>query len=162
MAATDPTDLPYRPCAGIVLINSEGLIWAGRRLDSETRAPNAWQMPQGGIDKGEDPEAAAFREMEEEIGTRNARLLKASEGWLKYDLPTDLLGYVWKGKYRGQKQKWFALSYEGTDNDINIQTEDPEFSEWKWMSASELLTCTVEFKRDVYVQVFKEFQELIS
>ena len=161
MATIDPTTLPYRPCAGIVLINSEGLIWSGRRLDTETRAPKAWQMPQGGIDKGEDPQAAAFREMEEEIGTARASLIKAAQDWLNYDLPSDLLGRAWKGKYRGQKMMWFALRFEGSDEDVNIETDDPEFSEWKWMTSEELLACTVDFKKEVYLQVFEEFSDLI-
>jgi putative (di)nucleoside polyphosphate hydrolase len=155
---TKPSTLPYRPCAGIVLVNAEGLVFAGRRLDTSSTEPSAWQMPQGGIDAGETPDVAAFREMEEEIGTRNAQLLGQTPEWIAYDLPPHLLGKVWKGKYRGQKQKWFAFKFQGADGDINIDTEHPEFSDWTWMEASKLLERTVEFKRHVYEEVFKEFK----
>lgn len=158
----DFSSLPYRPCAGIVLINREGLVFSGKRLDVETLAPGAWQMPQGGIDKGEDPTAAAFREMEEEIGTSKARLLATTADWLTYDLPSELLGRAWKGRYKGQKQLWFALAFEGDDDDINIETDHPEFAEWRWMKAADLLTCAVDFKRAVYEQVFDEFGDLLA
>lgn len=160
--ATDFSELPYRPCAGIVLINKDGLVFAGRRLDSKSAAADAWQMPQGGIDEGEDPEAAAWREMLEEIGTDKARLSGVTENWISYDLPDHLLGKVWKGRYRGQQQKWFAFHFEGNDADINIETEDPEFSTWQWMKAEELLACTVTFKHSVYEQVFEAFGDFLT
>lgn len=158
----DPGSIPYRPCAGILLTNKDGLVFSGRRIDGGETRGNLWQMPQGGIDEGEDPTLAAWREMEEEIGTRAARLLGETKEWLTYDLPPELLGKVWKGRYRGQKQKWFAFVFEGEDKDINIETEHPEFSEWQWMRASDLLACTVEFKRDVYGRVFEEFSEVLK
>lgn len=163
-SAPDPdlSTLPYRPCAGIVLINDEGLVFSGRRIDGGETHGNLWQLPQGGIDEGESPEVAAWREMEEEIGTRAARLVGEAEDWLTYDLPPELLGKVWKGRYRGQKQRWFAFAFEGQDADINIETEHPEFSEWQWMRASDLLQRTVAFKRDVYERVFEEFANLLK
>lgn len=157
--------LPYRPCAGICLIR-DGLVFSGRRLDggetSNGSGGNLWQMPQGGIDEGETPVAAVWREMEEEIGTRAARLLGEIEDWITYDLPADLLGKVWKGRYRGQKQKWFAFAFEGVDADINIETEHPEFSQWQWMHAADLVADTVPFKRDVYARVFEEFARFLK
>lgn len=158
----DPDSLPYRPCAGILLLNTQGLVFSGRRLDGGETRGNLWQMPQGGIDEGEAPDAAAWREMEEEIGTRKATLLGEVEDWINYDLPLELLGKVWKGRYRGQKQKWFAFRFEGVDGDINIETEHPEFSEWQWMPASDLMSETVPFKRDVYTRVFEEFSEFLK
>lgn len=160
--AIDPENLPYRPCAGICLINRDGLVFAGRRIDGGEARGNLWQMPQGGIDEGEACDIAAFREMEEEIGTRKASLLCEVRDWILYDLPPDLLGKVWKGKYRGQKQKWFAFRFEGVDSDISIETEHPEFSTWAWMKADDLLAETVPFKRGVYVRVFEEFAEFLK
>ncbi len=154
--------LTYRPCVGIVLINSGGLVFAGQRIDNLGGAHEAWQMPQGGIDEGEEPEAAMWREMGEEIGTDKARILKQTPDWLTYDLPDHLIGKVWRGKYRGQKQMWFAMAFTGNDDDINIETEIPEFCEWRWLTPSEILKSIVPFKRDVYEAVFKEFRDLIS
>jgi len=158
----NPDDLPYRPCAGVLLVNSDGLVFSGRRIGNHEPGSKAWQMPQGGIDEGESPGAAALREMEEEVGTRAARLVREMAGWITYDLPPDLLGKTWKGRYRGQKQKWFAFVFEGTDSDIDIETEHPEFVEWQWMRASELLERTVDFKRSVYERVFEEFSDLLK
>lgn len=158
----DREDLPYRPCAGICLINAGGLVFAGRRIDGGETRGNLWQMPQGGIDEGEPSDVAAFREMEEEIGTRKASLLAEVSGWIPYDLPPELLGKVWKGKYRGQKQKWFAFRFEGVDADISIETQHPEFSTWAWMKADDLLAETVPFKRDVYARVFEEFAAFLK
>ena len=158
----DFTNLPYRPCAGILLINGDGLVFSGRRIGSHETRSQAWQMPQGGIDEGESAGAAAMREMEEEVGTSAARLLGEMEEWLTYDLPADLLGKAWKGRYRGQKQKWFAFAFEGADSEINIETEHPEFAEWQWMRASDLLERTVAFKRGVYTRVFEEFSDLLQ
>lgn len=153
--------LPYRPNVGIMLLNKQGLIFAGQRTHSIAGGEQAWQMPQGGIDQGEDPQTAAFREMEEEIGTRNAEIVAVSKQWVTYDLPENLLGNVWDGKYRGQKQMWFAMRYLGADDEINIATLEPEFRSWAWMSATDLLDAIVAFKRQVYAQVFEEFHALL-
>jgi len=150
-------DLPYRPCVGICLINKAGKVFVAERLDT----PDAWQMPQGGIDKGEAPEVAALRELEEEIGTRKASLLGQSKGWLKYDLPDELIGKVWKGKYRGQKQIWFAFRFEGSDDDINIETVHPEFGRWQWVDLDRIVDLIVPFKRDIYREIVDQFKTLV-
>jgi putative (di)nucleoside polyphosphate hydrolase len=152
-----PEDLPYRPCAGVVLVNGEGLVFAGRRTDS---AVPAWQMPQGGIDDGERPKAAALRELWEETGVTADKVSLAgrTKGWLTYDLPPELLGRVWGGRYRGQKQKWFLFRFTGQDSDIRIATSHPEFSEWRWIGADELVAGIVPFKRAVYEQVVTAFR----
>lgn len=156
--AIDPETLPYRPCVGVVLINSDGRIWAGQRIDNPVPA---WQMPQGGIDKGEDHKDAALRELWEETGITadKVEILGKTENWVTYDLPPDLLGKVWKGKYRGQKQKWYLLRYLGQDADIIIDTEHPEFSAWKWIGAEELVASIVPFKRAVYEDVVAQFAD---
>lgn len=155
---TDPQDLPYRPCVGIMLVNPRGHVLVARRIDMPSEA---WQMPQGGIDPGEDPKAAAFREMEEEIGTTRAEIIGETEGWLNYDLPRDLVGKLWKGRYRGQTQKWFVLRFLGRDSDIDIETEDPEFLEWKWTDLESLPDLIVPFKRDLYAELVRRFGPLI-
>ncbi|MFD2264752.1 RNA pyrophosphohydrolase [Lacibacterium aquatile] len=147
------SDLPYRLGVGIILMNAEGLIFVAERIDT----PGAWQMPQGGIDAGEDPLPAAFRELEEETGTSKAELLVESRGWLAYDLPEEIRGKVWKGRYRGQKQKWFLFRFTGSDSDIDIATEHPEFSAWKWAPPHLLPEMIVGFKQDLYRQVVAEF-----
>jgi len=154
---TDREALPYRPCVGVMLINSTGLIFAGRRIDSTAEA---WQMPQGGIDDGEKPRAAALRELWEETGITAdlVTLVDKAKGWVTYDLPPDLLGRVWGGRYRGQRQKWFLFRYLGTDDQVNIATAHPEFSHWRWISADDLLTAIVPFKRAVYAQVIAAFR----
>ena len=145
--------LPYRPCVGVMLTNPEGRIWVGRRIDT----PNGWQMPQGGIDKGESPAGAALRELHEEIGTDQAEIVAESQEWHRYDLPPHLLGVAWGGKYRGQEQRWFLLRFTGADTDINIATEHPEFDAWQWVPADRLCDLIVPFKRAVYQQVVAEF-----
>ena len=151
--------LPYRPCVGIVLFNPRGEVFVAQRLDNPGPA---WQMPQGGIDDGEDPLIAARREMLEEIGTDKATLLAESRGWLHYDLPIDLVPKIWKGRFRGQRQKWFAFRFDGTDRDINIETDTPEFSAWRWVDFDTVPELIVPFKRHIYQDVVAEFRGLAA
>jgi len=157
MPKSKKKDLPYRPCVGICLINNKGKVFVAERIDT----PGAWQMPQGGINKGEKHQDAALRELEEEIGTNNAVLLDHTDDWLKYDLPDDLIGKVWKGKYRGQKQIWYAFRYKGEDEDINIDTKHPEFARWKWVKMDKIVDLIVPFKRDIYKEIVKQFKDLV-
>ena len=152
----DPTTLPYRPCAGIMLINAEGMVFVGQRLDSQL---DAWQMPQGGIDDGEEAEAAAFRELGEETGIAPhlAELIARSAGEHLYDLPPHMLGKIWKGRYRGQRQIWFLMRFLGTDSDINIATAHEEFRAWRWAAPEQLVDLIVPFKRELYANVIAEF-----
>ena len=150
-------DLPYRPAVGVMLLNSEGLVFVGKRID---QTMEGWQMPQGGIDDGETPAEAAFREMEEEIGTRKADLLREYDDWLAYDLPAHLLGIALHGRYRGQRQKWLAMRFRGEDKDINIATHEPEFAHWKWLAIEALPRMVVPFKRDTYAKVIAAFRDL--
>lgn len=149
--------LPYRPCAGIMLLNSDNKVFVAKRIDTLVEA---WQMPQGGIDEGEDPKKAAIRELEEETGVKNATIIAEYEEWLSYDLPEELYGKVWKGKYGGQTMKWFVMRYSGKDNDINIETENPEFSEWKWTDIINLPNMIVPFKKDLYQKLADKFSYL--
>ena len=153
----DHSSLPYRPCAGVMLANRDGRIFVGQRLDTSSEA---WQMPQGGIDEGEKPRAAALRELWEETGVTGdlVEFIAKTEDWVTYDLPPDLLGRVWGGKYRGQKQKWFLFRYLGTDAQVNIATEHPEFDRWQWSRADEMVASIVPFKRAVYEQVASTFR----
>jgi len=157
----NPDDLPYRPCVGIMLIDARGLIFVGQRLDA---AVPAWQMPQGGIDEGEKLRAAAWRELREEtsISADKAEVLVKMDGWLTYDLPPDLLGKAWGGKYRGQRQKWFLMRYTGADDAIRLDTDHPEFARWKWIEADEMLAGIVPFKRDVYARVIDAFRSHLA
>jgi putative (di)nucleoside polyphosphate hydrolase len=166
---TDTTALPYRPCVGVMVFNRDGLIWIGERTGTPNQDAAArgklggwWQMPQGGIDAGEDPKAAAMRELFEETGMKTATIIAESAHWYNYDLPQDLLGRVWGGKYRGQTQKWFAMRFSGDELEINITPtdHDAEFSRWRWSPLGELLDHIVPFKRSVYVEVIKEFGHL--
>jgi len=150
---------PYRPCVGIMLINGQGKIFAGQRIDNRAEA---WQMPQGGIDEGESTEQACFREMKEEIGTDKAVIASIHPEWLNYDIPRPLADNLWKGQYRGQRQCWVALTFTGTDADINIQTDEPEFREWAWLSPDELLERAVIFKRPVYQTVITSFIDVLN
>lgn len=150
---------PYRPCIGIFLINDNGMVFVGRRIDSRGEA---WQMPQGGIDLGETPLQACLREMEEEIGTSKATVLHEINEWLNYDIPLPLAERLWHGQYKGQKQKWMLLRYDGNDAEININTAEPEFCEWKWLSPDSLIDLAVPFKRDVYRHVLDAFKSHIK
>ena len=161
-------DLPYRPCVGIMVLNSQGLVWAGRRI----KVPNGemegaslmWQMPQGGIDKGEDPAEASLRELYEETGMRKVTLLGEAPAWINYDLPPHLLGIAFKGKYRGQTQKWFAYRFEGDESEIAINPPPgghiAEFDAWEWKPMDALPGLIVPFKRSVYEQVVAAFRHL--
>ena len=140
-----------------MLLNPHNLVFVAKRIDMTSEA---WQMPQGGIDQGEEPQAAALRELMEETGTDKAVIVQESREWLAYDLPDHLVPKLWKGRYRGQRQKWFAMRFSGTDSDINIATEHPEFCEWKWVAMEELPDIIVPFKRDMYQQLVDEFSSL--
>jgi putative (di)nucleoside polyphosphate hydrolase len=163
---TDPDGLPYRPCVGIMLINAEGRVFIGRRADHDGEPEGRgawWQMPQGGLDAGEDPEAAARRELAEETGVRSARFVARTRDWLTYDLPAELIGVAWGGRYRGQKQLWFAARFEGEDSEIDIGPRDghaQEFDAWRWAALDELPSLIVPFKRKVYLAVIEEFAAL--
>jgi len=150
-------DLPYRPCVGIMLVNREGLVFVGRRIDQTVEG---WQMPQGGIDDGETPQQAALRELEEETGISKASYLAEMDEWLTYDLPPHLLGVALHGRYRGQRQKWIAMRFTGEDSDINIATHDPEFASWKWLALEALPRLIVPFKRDTYMKVIAAFRDV--
>lgn len=154
--APTPPDPGYRPCAGVVLANAKGLIFTGERLDT----PGAWQMPQGGIDAGETPREAALRELEEETGLPRDLVTVEAEhpDWITYDLPQDVAEKLWKGRFRGQAQKWFLLRYEGPDGAIDIAKHDKEFARWRWSSADDVLRDIVPFKRAVYDQVITAFR----
>lgn len=147
------SDLPYRPCAGIIIINSAGLIFVGQRIDTTAEA---WQLPQGGIDEGEDAETAAMRELGEETGIQpdKVELVAVAPGEFYYDLPDDLVGKLWKGKWRGQRQRWFLYRLTGDDSDIDIATPHQEFRAWRWAPMAEVIALAVPFKRDLYQAVF--------
>lgn len=149
-------DRPYRQCVGMALFNKDGHVFAGKRIDSRL---DAWQMPQGGIDEGETPEQAAMRELMEECGTDKAQFIGALDGWLDYDLPPELANSVWKGRYRGQTQRWFALQFTGDDSDINITTHHQEFSEWAWKPLADMPKLIVPFKRDLYEVIADGFAQ---
>ena len=161
-------DLPYRPCVGVMILNREGLVWAGRRIpigNSEyDGSAQLWQMPQGGIDKGEDPLEAAYRELYEETGMKTVSLLGEAKDWINYDLPPHLIGIGLKGKFRGQTQRWFAFRFEGDDSEIAINSppggHEPEFDAWEWKPMADLPDLIVTFKRKVYEQVVAEFSHL--
>ena len=162
----DLSTLAYRPCVGIMLISSAGLVWVGKRADMPGDAEGEgewWQMPQGGLDPGEDPRAGAMRELYEETSVRSATLIGETAGWLTYDLPPHLVGVAWGGKYRGQKQKWFAARFDGSESEIDISAppgHSAEFIAWKWAPVTELVGLIVPFKREVYASVVAELGPL--
>ncbi len=161
-------DLPYRPCAGIMVLNDKGLVWAGRRISQGNSefdgSPQLWQMPQGGIDEGEAPLAAAVRELYEETGMKTVTLLAEARDWIHYDLPPQLIGIGLRGKYRGQAQKWFAFRFDGDESEIQINpppgSNEAEFDAWDWKPMKSLPELIVPFKRSVYEQVVEQFRHL--
>jgi len=154
------SDLPYRLGVGALILNNDNKVFVAKRID--TPGP-AWQMPQGGIDEGEDPAVAVLREVEEEIGTANCEVIAQSNGWLTYDIPEDLRATLWGGKYRGQKQKWYAMRFLGNDNDVVLDAHHkPEFSEWRWVKMKQIPELIVPFKRELYNKIVEEFSHLIA
>tara|TARA_B100000513_G_scaffold176204_1_gene93054 strand:+ start:127 stop:603 length:477 start_codon:yes stop_codon:yes gene_type:complete len=152
-------NLPLRSGVGIVVLNKENKVFVAKRIDNPK---NFWQMPQGGVDDGEDYLSAAFRELEEETSVKNVKLIKEIEGTTSYELPDNLLGIIWKGKYKGQKQKWFLMRYIGKDEDININTKKPEFLEWKWIDISRITEVVVDFKLEVYKELQEKIKKIIN
>ena len=151
--------LPLMIGVGIVLLNSNNQVFVGKRIDNPV---NFWQMPQGGIDENENAFQAACRELKEETGVKNVKLLKEIENSLIYELPENLIGKIWKGKYRGQKQKWFIMKFIGIEDEINIKTKNAEFKEWKWIEINQLTSVVVKFKLDVYKKIFEELKTIIN
>ena len=153
--------LPFRPGVGGVIFNAKGKVWVGCRLPKPGQdIKDYWQMPQGGIDKNEDPRTAIIREIEEETGTDKVEILDETEDWVDYDLPDDLVGVAWRGKYRGQRQKWYALKFTGKDSDFDLETHaKPEFSEWRWEVLADLPRLIVPFKRSLYTEVVAAFEQ---
>jgi len=152
-------NLPLRNGVGIIVLNNKNKVFVARRIDNPK---NFWQMPQGGVDKGESLLEAAYRELEEETNITNVKLIKEIEGTLTYELPAHLLGKIWKGKYKGQKQKWFLMRFLGLDSDINIKTENPEFVEWKWINLEEITNVVVNFKLHVYKDLKEKINKIIN
>ncbi|WP_300033475.1 RNA pyrophosphohydrolase [uncultured Roseobacter sp.] len=157
MSPEEIEKLPYRPCVGVMLMNAGGEVFVGQRIDSKVAA---WQMPQGGIDAGEEAQTAALRELTEETGVTADKVTVVAESprWLPYELPHDLVPKLWKGRFRGQQQKWFLMRFHGSDSDIRIEQEHQEFAEWRWLPVNDLVDNIVPFKRDVYAAVLKDFR----
>jgi putative (di)nucleoside polyphosphate hydrolase len=156
MTPEEIAQLPYRPCVGVMLANPRGHIFVAQRKDRDT---DAWQMPQGGVDKGENTRDAALRELQEEtsIPARLVTIEGESAGLIRYDIPHELVPHIWKGRYRGQEQKWYLMRFHGADTQVDLETDYPEFSSWKWIAPGELVGSIVPFKRAVYEQVLAEF-----
>ena len=152
-------ELPYRNGVGIVVLNNDNKVFVAKRIDNPK---NFWQMPQGGVDEGEDFLKAAYRELEEETSIKNVELIKELDGTITYELPDRLLGLIWKGKYRGQKQKWFLMRFVGVDNEINIKTKHPEFLEWKWVELDKITDLVVDFKLHVYKEVKDKVKKILN
>ena len=159
MSLNKPKNLPLRLGVGVVLLNSDNKVFVGKRIDNPL---NFWQMPQGGVDGNENLLYAANRELKEETGVKSTKLIKEIDNWLTYELPKNLLGKIWKGKYRGQKQKWFIMRFVGNEEEINIKTKNAEFLEWKWIDANQLLNVVIDFKLDVYKSIVKELNILLN
>ena len=151
--------LPYRNGVGIVVLNNENKVFVAKRIDNPK---NFWQMPQGGVDEGEDLLNAAYRELKEETSIFNVKLIKEIEDWTQYDLPSKLICIIWKGRYKGQKQKWFIFKFLGDDTEINIKTKNPEFLDWKWIEIGKITEIVVDFKKEVYQKVEKEIKKIIN
>ena len=155
----DLSNLPLRSGVGIVVLNKENKVFVAKRIDNPK---NFWQMPQGGVDEGEDFLKAAYRELEEETSIKNVELIKELDGTITYELPDRLLGLIWKGKYRGQKQKWFLMRFVGSDSEINIKTKHPEFLEWKWVELDKITDLVVDFKLNVYKEVKDKVKKILN
>ena len=155
----DLHNLPLRSGVGIVLLNKDNKVFVAKRIDNPK---NFWQMPQGGVDEGEDFLKAAFRELEEETSIKNVELIKELDGTITYELPDRLLGLIWKGKYKGQKQKWFLMRFVGSDSEINIKTKHPEFLEWKWVELDKITDLVVDFKLHVYKEVKDKVKKILN
>ena len=152
-------NLPFRSGVGIVVLNKRNKVFVAKRIDNQK---NFWQMPQGGVDKDEDYLTAAYRELEEETSIKNVDLIKELDGLISYELPENLLGVIWKGKYKGQEQKWFVMRFLGHDSEINIKTKNPEFCEWKWINLENITDLVVDFKFHVYEDVKKKVNEILN
>jgi len=159
----DSKNLGLRKAVGIILTRKDGKIWTGKRkigIGVRPNEKNLWQMPQGGIDIGETPEEAAFRELEEETGTKSAEIILSTNDWLEYNLPKDLLGKALKGKFRGQKQKWFLMLFKGNDKEFNLDKYEPEFDDWSWRELEEMPSLVVDFKKDLYLELVRKFSPI--
>ena len=157
--ASDHQGLPYRLGVGMMIVNNHNQIFVGKRIDAKVEA---WQMPQGGIDLGETPSRAVMREMEEEIGSSSGNIMAESRNWYSYDLPKFLIPKLWNGSYKGQKQKWFLIEFTGRDADINLNTDHPEFEDWRWVEIDDLVDMIIPFKRKLYQAVMLEFQPFLK
>ena len=155
----EKSKLPLRIGVGIIVLNEKNQIFVGKRRDNPI---NKWQMPQGGVDNGEDFLNAMKRELEEETSIKSFKILKKLDGWFEYELPKNLLGIIWKGKYRGQKQKWFLMRFTGKDKEINIKTKNPEFLDWKWIDLDLITDVVVDFKLDVYKEIKEKVKKIIN
>tara|TARA_B110001450_G_C17473839_1_gene421316 strand:+ start:163 stop:639 length:477 start_codon:yes stop_codon:yes gene_type:complete len=153
------SDLPLRTGVGIIILNNDNKVFVAKRIDN---AKNFWQMPQGGVDEGEDFLKAAYRELEEETSIKSIELIKELEGTITYELPEHLLGIIWRGKYKGQKQKWFLMRFTGEEKEINIKTKNPEFLEWKWVELEQITELVVDFKLHVYTELKEKVKKIIN